>query len=142
MNEPARRGVMPSVAVAASLLRAGVVAGLWPVLVGEAGLQTLNLVPYLLHLGGSLATVAVLAGRHAVMRLVAIAFTGYSTVVLGLGAPAPLSAALWGTGVLAVVTLLLAALRGRELPQRWSWVFGVLAFVVATVAVSMGSGGS
>lgn len=130
-------GAFTSWAIVASLLRAGVVIGLWPVLVGASGVETENLAPFLLHALGSIATVAVVALRRSVVRLIAIAFTGYSTVVLGLSAPGFVGVVIWVTGVIALIALLLAALRRGGPAARWAWISGGALGVLSAVGVTL-----
>lgn len=124
--------------VALTLLRAGVVAGLWPVLMGVGGgFESENLLPYLLHLAGAIAAVIVVAMQHSIMRLIAIAFTGYSTVVLGIGAPGVTGIMIWVTGIAALIGVLLAALRPGDPAARWAWISGTVLAVLAGVGVSV-----
>ncbi|WP_300266539.1 hypothetical protein [Microbacterium sp.] len=136
--DPASGPGFTSWAVVLTLVRAGVVAGLWPVLLGpEGGIETENLLPYLLHLVGALATVVVVAMQHTVMRLVAIAFTGYSTIVLGIGAPGVTGIVIWVTGIAALIAVLAAALRPGGRAGRWAWIAGAALAVAAGVAVTV-----
>lgn len=130
-------GTFTSWALAASLLRAGAVIGLWPVLIGATGVEMANLFPFLLHALGSIATVIVVVLRRSIVRLIAIAFTGYSTIVLGLSAPGIVGVVIWVTGVLALIALLLAALRPGSAAALWAWILGIVLAVLAAVSVTL-----
>ena len=133
----ATRSTAASVSVVATLARAGVVVGMWQVVWGPDGIVTENLAPFLLHALGSLATVAAVVAGPPVIRLVALAFTGYSTIALGMSARQPLAALLWVSGALAVAALGVSTLRRRTHPARWAWVLGVLLAITAAVVVTL-----
>lgn len=109
-------------------LRAGSMLGLWPVVLnGSGGVDRGNLTALAVHAAGALAVVGFLLARHKVGCLIGLAYTGYSTIALGLDSPrAGLGLVIWVLGVLSMLGLGWALLRaplGRPVPQlrRGSW---------------------
>lgn len=133
----AATGLPNSLAVVTTVLRAGTVLGIWPVLIGSHGVATENLLPYLLHLIGSIATVLVVLSGRPILVLIAIAFTGYSTIVLGINAPLAVGVAVWSTGGLALVGLAVAALRRGYRAATWAWGLGGVLAVAAAVGLTI-----
>lgn len=74
MTSRTRRDALTSLAVALACTRLGTVLGLMPVIAASAGAQ--NVLPFALHLVGAAATVTTLVQHRAVLRLIALAFTG------------------------------------------------------------------
>lgn len=78
----------------------------------------------LLHIAGALATLVAVFVHSRTGLLLAVLYTGYSTVVLALGAPsASLQMLTWSIGGLTFASLLVCAaspkgpaIRGRRLP--------------------------
>lgn len=143
------RGVasLVSIALILCLVRTGAIAGMWPVLTGADGFVEENLLPYLLHLLGAAATAVAVAARHRPTMLIGAAFTGYSTVTLGLGATdITLATLLWAVGLAALAALILTLLRVRPRsggsggagPVRGgAWLIAAAVGLMAAVAVSL-----
>lgn len=125
-----RRDALASTAVALACTRLGAVLGLMPVIVASVGAQ--NLLPFALHLAGAAATVITLVQHRVVLRLIGIAFTGYSTIALAGTAPPLLSTWLWVCGGALTASLLMVVLRpgGRLRPA--AWIAGVVGGVVGS----------
>ena len=107
------------IAAVASGLRMGTLLGLLPRLIED--LATGPLLLLALHIAGAAATVGAIVLHSRLGLLIAVLYTGYSTVVLALGAPSShLIVLTWAVG-LTVLALCLgcamtAATRARRLP--------------------------
>lgn len=103
--------------------RTGTLLGLLPRLLQSGGKIDVLLV-LLLHIAGALATLVAVFVHSRTGLLLAVLYTGYSTVVLALGAPsASLQMLTWSIGGLTFASLLVCAaspkgpaIRGRRLP--------------------------
>ncbi|MEX0153356.1 hypothetical protein [Microbacterium sp. LMI1-1-1.1] len=124
-----RHDTLTSLAVVLACTRLGAVLGLLPVIVASVGPQ--NVLPFALHLTGAAATVLTLVQHRAVLRLIATAFTGYSTIALASTAPPFLAMWLWACGGALVTALLVVALRPEGRPRRGAWIAGAVGGIVA-----------
>ena len=108
-----------TVAVAALAFRAGVLAGLWPAAFdADWQLSASNLPVIVLHLGGAIAALFFLLKRSKAGTIIGLAYTGYSTVALGLGAPPSGSVVVWTAGLLALFALVMVLLRWQLAAER------------------------
>ena len=92
-----------------------------------------------LHIAGALATVVVILVQSRTGLLMAVLYTGYSTVVLALDAPnGALSSVMWIVGGLTLLMTLASSLRVRRkqslLWPAWTALLGVIVgFVVLSI---------
>jgi hypothetical protein len=92
-----------------------------------------------LHIAGALATVVVILVQSRTGLLMAVLYTGYSTVVLALDAPnGALSSVMWIVGGLTLLMTLASSLRVRRkqslLLPAWTALLGVIVgFVVLSI---------
>lgn len=124
-----RHNVLMSLAVALACTRLGAVLGLVPVIMASVGAQ--NLLPFALHLVGTAATVTTLVQHRVLLRLIASAFTGYSTIALASTASPLLATWLWACGGALLASLLLVVLRPGDRPGRGAWFAGAVGGIVA-----------
>lgn len=125
-------------ASATAAVRVGTLAALIPGLVAaHAGTGTwLTLA---LRIAGALATVVVILVQSRTGLLMAVLYTGYSTVVLALDAPnGALSSVMWIVGGLTLLMTLASSLRVRRkqslLWPAWTALLGVIVgFVVLSI---------
>ncbi|WIK64427.1 hypothetical protein [Gleimia hominis] len=104
--------------VAASSLRAGTLIGLGPHLWIERGL-TWPFMVLLMHIFGALFTVAAAVVHSRTGLLIAVLYTGYSTVMLGLDAPTSLLQILvWTVGGLTLLLVLSSAICVKDPNQH------------------------
>ncbi|MDF2046077.1 hypothetical protein P2P98_07900 [Microbacterium sp. Kw_RZR3] len=101
-----------------------------PVIVASVGAQ--NLLPFALHLAGAAATVITLVQHRVVLRLIGIAFTGYSTIALAGTAPPLVATWLWVCGGALTASLLMVVLRPGGRPRPAAWIAGVVGGVVGS----------
>ncbi|WP_336248870.1 hypothetical protein [Stomatohabitans albus] len=135
LSNPATPALVTSISFILGSLRTGVLMGMWFIVSTPQGLVTENLLPFLLHVGGAIATTAAQVRYQVVMQLCAIAFTGYSTISLALSAPTVLAIIFWVTGLTTLVALIIVALRPPSTTHRWAWWIG-FAFFIAGCAIT------
>lgn len=95
-------------------VRAGAMLGLWPLVVGsDGGVERSNVLALVVHGLGAVAAVGFLLARSKPGSILGLAYTGYSTIALGLNNPRPgLTVIIWVIGVAAMAALLVALIRG------------------------------
>lgn len=119
-----------------SAVRVGTLLGLFPRLLQSEGTRGAVLV-LLLHVGGAVATLAAVFVHSRIGLLLAVLYTGYSMVVLALGAPTPgLQTLTWSVGGLTFVAILACAASPKGLQQRRT--LGVAAVALTAIAVAAG----
>lgn len=119
-----------------SAVRIGTLLGLFPRLLQSHGTNGPLLV-LLLHVAGALATLAAVFTRSRVGLLLAVLYTGYSTVVLALGAPTTaLQTMTWIVGGLTFASVLACAAAPKLTALKIRMVPGI-ALAVAAVAVGV-----
>jgi hypothetical protein len=128
-----------TVALVVLSLRAGSMLGLWPLALNPSGgVDRGNLTALAVHIGGALAVVGFFLARHKAGCLIGLAYTGYSTIALGLNNPREgLGVVIWVLGVLSMVGLGWALLRspmGKPAPGLRARV--LLAALVAVVSAA------
>ena len=127
-----------TLASATAAVRVGTLAALIPGLVA-AHVGTGTWLTLALHIAGALATVVVILVQSRVGLLIAVLFTGYSTVVLALNAPnGALSSVMWIVGGLTLLMTLASSLTVRRkqnlLWPVWTALLGVIVgFVVLSI---------
>lgn len=124
-------------AVVVSALRAGSLIGLVPHLWQTGGLSWPFTV-LLMHVAGALFTVAAAVAHSRTGLLIAVLYTGYSTVILGLDAPTmPLQILVWMLGGLTLLLVLGASVFVKAPDQRARQsrclLMGAMALVLGVV---------
>lgn len=127
-----------TLASATAAVRVGTLAALIPGLVA-AHVGTGTWLTLALHIAGALATLVAIVVQSRVGLLLAVLFTGYSTVVLALNAPnGTLSSVTWIVGGLTLLMTLAFSLTVRRkqnlLWPVWTALLGVIVgFVVLSI---------
>ncbi|MDO5068127.1 MAG: hypothetical protein Q4D96_12670 [Propionibacteriaceae bacterium] len=117
-----------------SAIRIGTLLGLFPRLVQATGMSG-PVAMLLLHIAGAFATLVALLAHSRLGLLLAVLYTGYSTVVLALGAPTPsLQALTWSVGGLTFVSVLACAASTKTPPLSR----GLPAIALAAGAMLLG----
>lgn len=127
-----------TLASATAAVRVGTLAALIPGLVA-AHVGTRTWLILALHIAGALATVVVILVQSRTGLLMAVLYTGYSTVVLALNAPnGALNSVTWIIGGLTLLMTLASSLTVRRkqnlLWPVWTALLGVIVgFVVLSI---------
>lgn len=118
------------IAAVASGLRTGTLIGLLPRLLENPATGPLLVLG--LHIAGAAATVGAIVLHSRVGLLLAILYTGYSTVVLALSAPSGhLVVLTWVVGSIVLVLSLSCAMTVATCAQRFpAWIASVVSAVV------------
>jgi hypothetical protein len=122
-------------------IRAGAMVGLWPLVLGSEGVDRSNVLALGVHAAGALATAGFLLARNKAGVLIGLAYTGYSTVALGLNNPSnAMVAMVWVLGALTLAALACALLRADlghpERPRRAEVLLASVPAVVSAAIVT------
>ena len=119
-----------------SAVRLGILLGLFPRLLQATGMSGPVLM-LLLHIAGAFATLVAILARSRLGLLLAVLYTGYSTVVLALGAPTPILQALtWSVGGLTF-SLVLACTASTKTPSLRAHRLPTIALAAGATVVGV-----